>query len=71
MLLAARLFSNSLKQRLEAACGREMNIKQLWGTFLQSECQLHAPSQLAAHVSAEVDRFLMGIFEYVTDSIKY
>ncbi len=39
---------------LETAYGREMNWihgQQLWWTFLQSACQLHAPSKLATSVA--------------------
>ncbi len=40
---------------LEMAYGREMNSsihrQQLWWTFLQSACQLHAPSKLATSVA--------------------
>ncbi len=39
---------------LEMAYGREMNIKftgNIWWTFLQSACQLHAPSKLAESVA--------------------
>ncbi len=39
----------------ETAYGREINIKihgqQLWWTFLQSACQLHAPSKLVKSVA--------------------
>ncbi len=39
---------------LEMAYGREMNSihwQQLWWTFLQSACQVHAPSKLATSVA--------------------
>ncbi len=36
---------------LETAYGGEIHEQHLWGTFLQSTCQLHAPSKLATSVA--------------------
>ncbi len=43
--------ANFSETPLETAYGGEIHEQQLWGTFLQSECQLHTPSKLATSVA--------------------
>ncbi len=50
---------------LEMAYGREIHRQHLWWTFLQSSCQLHAPSKLATSMALCCVRQLEIISQYL------